>query len=369
LVRGWNALAGLAVLAVLAFAENAAAAPNLGRGAVFVMTNEPSGNSILVFRQNPNGRLTPAGSVSTGGLGNGTMPDSLQSQGSLVRSGNFLFAVNAGSNEISVLSIGKKNLTLVDKVSSGGLLPTSLAVFDDLLYVVNVGSGEITGFRIGSDGQLTPLAGSTQTLTVGPSTPMDGPSQVSFTPNGEALLVTEKGPAVIDVFRVGDDGLIDGPFPAPSNGQGPFGFAFSRRGHLVVSETNGGPPNEGSASSYTLADDGTPSVVSGSIGNGQFATCWVVITGPYAYMTNTVSGTISRYRVGNDGSLTLQQAVAASTGGNPIDMALSAGNQYLYTIVDGAGALRVYRIEDNGSLTAVRGVSGIPPFSQGIVAQ
>lgn len=364
LVWAWIALVALATVG---FVKSAAAAPNLGRGAVFVMTNDPGGNSILVFRRNPNGRLIAAGSVATGGLGNGTMPDALASQGSLVRSGNFLFAVNAGSDEISVLAIGKKNLTLVDTVPSGGDLPTSLAVHDDLLYVVNVGSGEITGFRIGSGGDLTALAGSTRPISGGPSTPMEGASQVSFTPGGGALLVTVKMPSVIDVFRVLGNGLTDGPHTAPSAGGGPFGFAFDRRGHLVVSETNGGPPNEGSASSYEIADDGTPTVISGSVGSGQLATCWVVITGPFAYMTNTASGTISRYRVETDGMLALQQSVAATTGGNPIDMALSREDEFLYTIVDGTGRITVHRIEDDGSLTAVKGGVSVPPFSQGIV--
>ncbi|MFL6199442.1 MAG: lactonase family protein [Thermoanaerobaculia bacterium] len=354
-------------MGAVAFGGSAAAAPNLGRGAVFVMTNDPGGNSILVFRRNPNGRLIAAGSVATGGLGNGTMPDSLASQGSLVRSGNLLFAVNAGSDEISVFSIGRKNLTLVETVPSGGDLPTSLAVLDDLLYVVNVGSGEITGFRIASGGQLTALAGSTRPISGGPSIPMEGASQVSFTPGGEALLVTVKMPSVIDVFRVRADGLTDGPFTAASSGGGPFGFAFDRRGHLVVTETNGGPPNEGSASSYEVAADGTPTVISGRVGSGQIATCWVVITGPFAYTTNTASGTISRYRVENDGMLALQQSVAATTGGNPIDMALSSGEEFLYAVVDGVGRISIQRIEDDGSLTPVKGGVNVPPFSQGIV--
>jgi len=191
LVWGWIALVVLATVGVVAFMENAAAAPNLGRGPVFVMTNDPGGNSILVFQRNPNGRLIAADSVSTGGLGNGTMPDSLQSQGSLVRSGNFLFAVNAGSDEISVLSIGRKKLTLVDTVPSGGDIPTSLAVHDDLLYVVNAGSGDITGFRIGSGGQLTALAGSTRPINEGSA------SSYSVAADGTPT--------------VRDDGLTDGP--------------------------------------------------------------------------------------------------------------------------------------------------------------
>ena len=367
LVWGWIALVALATVGAVAFVESAAAAPNLGRGAVFVMTNDPADNSILVFRRLPNGRLMATGSVSTGGRGNGTMPDALVSQGSLVRSGNFLFAVNAGSNEISVLSIGKKALTLVDTVPSGGEVPTSLAVHDDLLYVVNTGSGEISGFRIGSGGQLTSLAGSARAISGGPSTPMEGASQVSFTPNGRFLVVTVKMPSVIDVFRVGDDGLTEDPVTTPSEGGGPFGFEFNRRSHLVVSETNGGPPNEGSASSYEIGDDGTLTTISGMVGSRQIATCWVVIAGPFAYMTNTASGTISLYGVDGDGRLTLQRAAAATTGGNPIDMALSDGDEFLYTIVDGTGRITIHRIEDDGSLTSIRGVR-VPPFSLGIVA-
>ena len=366
---GWFALVTLGVLGVLAFGESAAAAPNLGRGAVFVMTNSPEGNAILVFRRAGNGRLTQAGSVPTGGLGNGTEPDSLQSQGSLVLSGNRLFAVNAGSDEISVFSVGKKNITLVSKVSSGGSTPTTLAVLDDLLYVVNTRSGEITGFRIGSNGQLTALAGSTRSLTNGPAEPDMGASQISFTPGGTALLVTQKVPPIIDVFHVGEDGLTEGPFPTPSNGMGPFGFAFSRRGHLIVSEAFGGEPNAGAASSYELDEDGTPSVISGSVHNGQTATCWVVITGPYAYMTNTMSGTISRYRVGNDGVLALQEAVAGGTGGAPIDMALARDGEFLYAVVDMTGEIRAFQVEDDGNLTPIRGVRGLPPFAQGIAAQ
>lgn len=376
-MKAYTILMGLVLIIATVFSAGAAdqtdtrsavqeaAAPNLGRGAVFVMTNLPEGNSILVFRRTANGRLTAAGSVSTGGLGNGTEPDSLKSQGGLVLSDNRLFAVNAGSNEVSVFWIGKRRLALVDKVSSGGELPTSLAVLDDLLYVVNAGSGEITGFRIGSDGQLTPLADSTRALSGGAAA---DPSQISFTPDGGALLVTDKGTNVIDVFRVGDDGLTEGPFPTPSNGPGPFGFDFDRRGHLIVSEAAGGAPNAGAASSYDLVGDRALSVISGSVGNGQTATCWVVTAGRFAFITNTMSGTISSYRIGGNGRLALRRAVAGSTGGAPIDMALAGDDEFLYAVVDVTGMIRAFQIENDGGLTPIPGARGLPPFAQGIAA-
>src|SRR5438132_381780 len=86
----------------------------------------------------------PHTEFSTGGAGNPTpqppdpATDPLASEGALIIShGNrFLFAVNAGSNQISVLKINKSGLQLVDIVSSGGSRPISLALHDDLLYVL-----------------------------------------------------------------------------------------------------------------------------------------------------------------------------------------------------------------------------------------
>lgn len=97
------------------------AAINLKSGAVYVLTNQVS-NAVVVFDRAPDGTLSLAGVFSTGGAGNPIPPpgdpptDPLASQGALVLSNNnqLLFAVNAGSNEISALSIGKDSLTLVD---------------------------------------------------------------------------------------------------------------------------------------------------------------------------------------------------------------------------------------------------------------
>ena len=144
------------------------AAVNLKSGAVYVLTNQVS-NAVAVFDRAPNGTLTPAGIFSTGGAGNPVPPpgdaaaDPLASQGALVLSNNnkLLFAVNAGSNEISVLSIGKDSLTVVDKVSSGGVRPISLTLHGDLLYVLNEGgTPNITGFTVSNTGELTLLPSS-----------------------------------------------------------------------------------------------------------------------------------------------------------------------------------------------------------------
>jgi len=119
-------------------------------GAVYTMSNGAGGNEILVFRRGANGMLTPAESVPTGGLGTGA---GLGNQGAIVLSGDnqWLYAVNAGSNEISVFAVDPAGLTLIETVPSGGELPISLTVDRKLLSVLHAGGriggvDSITGF-------------------------------------------------------------------------------------------------------------------------------------------------------------------------------------------------------------------------------
>src|SRR5207253_10424596 len=133
LVKTLFALALL--LPALALGGGGAAFARGNVGAVYTLTNAAAGNSVAVFDRASDGTLTPAGSYSTGGLGSG---NGLGSQGAVVLSqGNkWLVAVNAGSNEISVLSVDPVGLTLYDKVASGGVRPISLTSHKDLLYVL-----------------------------------------------------------------------------------------------------------------------------------------------------------------------------------------------------------------------------------------
>lgn len=208
---------------------------NFHTGAVYVLTNQIE-NAVAVFARDAKGMVTAAGEFPTGGAGDaipqGTDPatDPLASQGALIIGpGNrFLFAVNAGSNQISVLKIEKSELTLVDLVDSGGIRPISLTLHDDLLYVLNEGgTPNITGFTVGHSGTLTPLAGSTQPLIGDVAA---DPAQVSFSPNGSLLVVTEKAGNRIDTYTVDDDGLPSAPIDNPSTGMTPFGFAFNNSG-------------------------------------------------------------------------------------------------------------------------------------------
>src|SRR3989454_9153601 len=116
--------------------------------------------------------LTVAGTVATGGTGTGS---GLGSQGALALSdnGRWLFAVNAGSNDVSIFRVGPAGLSLTSRIPSGGTQPVSLTVHGNLLYVLNGGvSGNIAGFALDANGGAAAIPGSSRALSgtaVGPA--------------------------------------------------------------------------------------------------------------------------------------------------------------------------------------------------------
>lgn len=331
-------------------------------GAVFTLTNRPSGNAVTMFSRAADGTLTAAGTVATGGAGTGA---GLGSQSALALSGDarWLFAVNAGSNDVSVFRVSPAGPSLTARVPSGGTQPISVTVHGDLVYVLNGGAdGNITGFVADPQGGLTPIPGSTRPL----SGAAVGPAEVTFSPNGRWLVVTEKNTNVIDVYAVGRDGAASGRTSAPSAGGTPFGFAFGLRGELFVSEA------AGTASSYVLGSSGGLTAVSGAVATHQGAPCWLVATndGRFAYTANAHSGTISGFAVATDGSLSLldPDGQTATVGGGNIDLALSSNGRYLYQL-NGSGTISTFHVQADGHLAAVGATGGLPAGVAGLAAR
>jgi 6-phosphogluconolactonase (cycloisomerase 2 family) len=329
------------------------------------MDNAAAANHVLAYSRGADGSLSFLGEFDTGGIGTG---GGLGNQGALVLSsgGRWLFACNAGSDEISVFRVTPHGLELTDKVGSGGRRPISLALHRNLLYVLNAGGlvgdvDNVTGFLF-SDGELSPLADSTRSL----SADNTDPAQINFSPDGNVLVVAEKATSIIDTYTVNDDGLIDEHQQFASVGQTPFGFAF-RRDTLIASEAFGGAVNASAVSSYELADDGSLQVISPSVPTTETAACWIVVTrnGRFAYASNTGSGTVSGYSVSSGGSLSLLDAdgVTGVTGLGPIDMALSVNSHFLYALNSGDGTISAFRVNHDGSLSSLPGVAGIPMIS------
>jgi len=341
-------------------------------GAVYTMSNAAEGNTVLMFDRHLFGRLSPAGEFDTGGLGSG---DGLGNQSGLIidPAGRWLFVVNAGSNDISVMAVEANGLSMVDKEYSGGERPISLTYSHNLLYVLNNGGAtgtadSITGFSVGADGMLTPIPGSTQLL----SDADIGPAQISFNDDGDVLVVTEKGTNLIDTFTVDADGAAGPVMTHMSSGMTPFGFAIGKRDEVIVSEAAGGAADLSSMSSYQLGKDGSLSVISPSVGTTETAACWAIVTndGRFTYTTNAGSGTVSGYSVGFDGSLSLLDAdgVTGNTGmdSGPLDMVISNDGNNLYTLNGGNHTIGVFRIKAKGGLAAMNSNIAVPETANGL---
>jgi 6-phosphogluconolactonase len=339
-------------------------------GALFTMTNSATVNQVLVFERSSDGTLTEQGAYPTGGLGTGA---GLGNQGGVIlgQGGKLLLVCNAGSNDISVFRVTSSGLDLLDRVASGGDTPISLTIHDRLVYVLNSGgSGNISGFTLKHDGRLESIAGSSQPLS-GSGT---GPAQISFSSNGRVLVVTEKPTNQILTYRVNAGGLTDGPDVHASSGNTPFGFAFSSKGYLVVSEAFGGTPGASAASLYRVSNSGDLDVISPSAASGQTAACWIAITGngKFAYSTNTGSGNITGYKINYNGSLELLDASGISgvtgAGSSPIDMATSRASRYLYSLNGGTQNISIFGINQDGSLDHIGENGSLPAGVNGLAA-
>jgi len=325
--------------------------------AVYTETNNAMHNEIIRFEMLADGSLKMSGSFSTHGKGTGT---SLGNAGGVILTddGKYLLAVDAGSNEISVFEVKSDGLKLTDKVNSGGTMPISLTANDNIVYVLNAGGkGNIAGFYL-NNGKLSMIPKSVKSL----SSNSAGPAKIAFNPDGKVLVVTEKNTNVIDTYTVDKHGMAKGPMVHNSNGMTPFGFTFTEKGYLIVTEAPGS-----ALSSYWVGKDGSLKLISGSVPDSRAAACWVAVTkdGKFAFANNAHDGTISNYAISKKGVLSLIKPLAATSGKGNTDMALSENSKFLYSLNTADGTIAVFKVKSDGSLTPVAKVS-VPMGADGL---
>jgi 6-phosphogluconolactonase (cycloisomerase 2 family) len=341
----------------------------LRNGAVYLQTNDAPANEVIAFRRAADGSLTHVGTYETGGRGTGA--PHLPSQSSVVvgTDGNHLLVANAGSSEISLFAVEASGLTLLATVASGGSRPTSIAVHDKLVYVLNNGSSSVDGFEM-AEAALEPLEDSKRLLS---GDGADG-AQACFSPDGRTLVVTERGTNTISAYAIDERGYAEGPATIRSAGQTPYGFDFTENGKLFVTEAFGGDIGKAAVSSYSVAEPGRLQPVTGSVGDTRSEVCWAAVTpdGRFAYVTNFGDGTISSYAIGADGSIDLVEPVAAATrlGEAGIrDEAISSDGRFLYALDADAQKVHGWSIGSDGSLTEIGAFDGLPVTVAGLAAR
>jgi 6-phosphogluconolactonase len=352
-------LAMSAILPARSHAQTGSAA-----GAVFVMTNASDHNEIIAYKRGTDGSLQERQTFRTEGRGSGGVTDPLGSQGSLTLSQDhsLLFAVNAGSGDISVFWVKGANLSLAGKAPSAGSEPVAVAQYGNLVYVVNAGgSSNLQGFYLRKDGTLKHIADSTAYLSTGNS----GASSLAFSPDGQFLLATEKLTNKIDAFHVQLNGTLAPIVVNASAGPGLFGVLFAPNGLAIATETGPAGASDASAvSSYWVEANGSLSPLSSSVPTLGAATCWHVVTpdGRFVYTSNAGSANVSGFAIGSTGTLTALPGTIVGTnpaGSTNIDLALSADGKFLFTLNSGTGTVSIFAINQDGSLTSQGDVDGL----------
>ena len=321
----------------------------------------------------------------------------------MTENGRFLLTVNAGSNDISVLAVTNDGLELVDRAPSGGDVPVSIAQHGKLVYVINEGElsadelGKVpsmTGYFIDQNGHLTPIPNSFRIT----GSPDAQPAELLFSPDGNWLFITDKfAETFIHVLQVNGDGTTQDVRNYVANVPAPFGAAFTHDHILAVTEANAkfingqraGVPNGASVSTYQFnPKDGTMTPISLSVGTLQTVSSYIRFTpdGRFAFVSGKGSGAMSSFTVSPNGEITLLQSTAALTGGTfsePIDEDITPDGKFLYVVTpmaalgntfflpipSNAAAVMGYRIGEDGSLTPVTRVDGLPLSAVGVVAR
>jgi 6-phosphogluconolactonase len=361
----FSALLVLAALASIvatagATASPAGAAPSKAVGHVYINDNTTGVNTVAGFNRHADGSLTPipGSPFAVGGAGAGHAD---ASQGSLELSadGRYLLAVDAGSNQISVVRIKPDgSLQTADVVSSNGGNPVSVAVSGGLVYVANAAaeSPNYTGFTLNAGGRLQAIPGSTVSLPAGSQ-----PGDVLFSSDGAKFVGTRVGTSEIDSFTVGSDGLLTAapgsPFGHQAGVFGQFGSEFDpvNPTQLFVSNahTAANGPAPGSVSSYSVADDGGLTPVGASpFANAGVASCWVEVShdGRYLFTVDTASSSVASYSIAADGALTAIGNTPITNGKGGEDARLSPDGSTLWVVNAGSDSISAFSV-DGGTLT------------------
>lgn len=324
---------------------------------IYSMSNDAAQNMILAFSQQNNGAIQLEASYAAKGGGSGSR---LESQGAITILNNWLFAVNAGTNTIASFEILDNGiLRFADTVDAGGQVPVSITAFQNRVYVVNAGSSSISGYYVNDQGIFTVISNSSKPL----SKPNAMPAQISFTANGQMLMVTESAVNTVTCYLMDGSGRPYAPSSYMSSGETPGGFCFIGN-YIVMSQAKNNLAEQGTVSSYNAWGVGNP--ISGPLCAQQTGTSRVAAYGQVVYALNSGSNSISSFIMNKYGALQLKEMMAAVTGDGPSAIAVNKDAKTLYQVNSVSRSMSGYKIAGNFALSKAGEITGLPPAVSGL---
>ncbi|KAI4174643.1 MAG: hypothetical protein LQ343_002216 [Gyalolechia ehrenbergii] len=322
--------------------------------AIYFLTNDPAGNSIVALNVGPDGLLSDGSITPTGGKGASSIdgatnqpaaPDALSSQSALKVEKNMMVAVNPGSNTIAMLNISVTDptkLTMIGQpVNTMGEFPVTAAIStkNHMACVGNTGAqAGIACFSMHHKTGLKPLMESQIAFPINQTTPPVGPantvSQVLFNEDETMLLTPVKGdPAKNNTGFLSLLPVHHGCAAEKDTRSSPAGTSLLFGTALIPGTTDilATDPTFGAA---VISTTTPPAVVHKATIADQMATCWAAFS-PFtktAFVTDVLvnrlveidpaSGAVRQSTDLNDGQPGLLDIVA----GGKMVYALSPGN-------------------------------------------
>ncbi|CAK7213475.1 hypothetical protein SCUCBS95973_001805 [Sporothrix curviconia] len=340
-------------------------------GKAIYITSNTAQNAVVAVPIAQNGSLAvgEGSSTSTGGTGasgvaagtsNAAGPDSIFSQSAIAIAGSYLFAVNPGSNTVSMLAIDAKDATKLTVVGKPATLPgefPNTVAASDKYKIVCVGlTGATAGvacapYSTSGIGAVDALRPFDLNQTTPPGGPLNTVSQVFFSGDQTTLFATVKGDPTVNntgflaafplentrsSCHVAPSVAASGVISSPSGTAVLFGTEpISGSTNLFVTDASFG------GAVLSIDASGKATTVGKGVVAGQAATCWVAISPA----TNTAFVTDA----GVD-RLVEMSLTDASIQGTPIDLtAVSAGDPGL-TDIRAAGSF-VYALSPGNGTT------------------
>jgi 6-phosphogluconolactonase (cycloisomerase 2 family) len=364
------------------------------RSFVYVEGNDPAGNVIFAFaRNNTDGSLAqiPGSPFSAGGLGitfaTVLGPFELDQAIILNSTDTLLFAVNGGSDTIAVFNInvdGSLVPVAGSPFPSGGSNPVSVGLSNDnVLVAVNQSldpkhpgspAPNYTSFRVGPDGQLTPIPHSTISIDLG-----SDPTQALISPDGSLMFGAEFLGGMLRTLQIqADGGLIQTDAqPLPPAEFADTGAAAQPLG-LAVHPTQNllyvGFVLVNKLGVYRYDDKGKLNFLRTVPVSGQLP-CWVLLNraATRLYTSNTLDPSISVFDISGDPSTPREiQTVKLRSTGNSVQFALDSTETFLHVVTQGqsltsppsSNAMNVLAVASDGTLAEVASSPNILPVAK-----
>jgi hypothetical protein len=307
------------------------------RSSVVLTASNTTTNQLLVYDTSGNLLQT----VSTQGQGGVS-----GNAGGIATSDGLTAVVNFGSKSVSIFA-REGNGFQVRQLISTASSPVSVAFGNGHLYVLGtttVESHAINGGHVsgGADGVVALYKA-------------DGSAAQVGVVEGQ-LVITEKS-NVIETVNLQASGAVSGAAALvqniPANVDTPFG---------LVTRGNNAYVTIAHADETALVRNGAVLTVTPS--GTQHSPCWAALVGPFLYLSNSPSKTVSRYAVYGQ-KIVSDAPVAAQLTGSPTDIASA---DHTVALVDGSGAVSrvsIYHVDEDGNLS-MTGIATINSAANGV---